>query len=200
MPSATESAQSAGLDRAKIAAALVLLGPFVPMLFQGEEWAASSPFLYFADHQDQELARLVSEGRRREFAAFGWDPAKIPDPESREAFERSKLKWDELAAPAHAEMLDLVSRADSLRRSTPSLNNGEPGNTYVTYSEEQKWLWVRPWTNRRSLATCVRTPDYCHVSEAPNCCLLHNQAHHRGCRDRSPAWMRPLFFDRTSNV
>ena len=52
-------AQSAGADRAKIAAALVLLGPFIPMLFQGEEWAASSPFLYFADHSDRKLARQV---------------------------------------------------------------------------------------------------------------------------------------------
>ncbi len=134
--------QSAGIDRAKIAAALVLLGPFVPMLFQGEEWASTSPFLYFADHQDQELARQVSEGRRLEFQAFGWDPATIPDPESREAFERSKLQWDELAAPAHAAMLDWYRELISLRRSTQSLNNGEPGNTKVTYSEEQKWLWV----------------------------------------------------------
>ncbi len=134
--------QSAGIDRAKIAAALVLLGPFVPMLFQGEEWASSSPFLYFADHQDQELARQVSEGRRREFQAFGWKPATIPDPESREVFERSKLNWDELAGPAHAEMLDWYRELITLRRSSESLNNGEPGNTKVTYSEEQKWLCV----------------------------------------------------------
>ena len=86
-------AQIAGIDRAKIAAALVLLGPFVPMLFQGEEWAATSPFQYFADHADRELARQVSEGRRREFVAFGWDPAIIPDPESGDTFERSKLNW-----------------------------------------------------------------------------------------------------------
>ncbi len=104
--------QSAGIDRAKIAAALVLLGPFIPMMFQGEEWASSSPFLYFADHQDRELARQVSEGRRREFLAFGWDPATIPDPESRATFERSKLKWDELAEPTHSAMLDWYRRAD----------------------------------------------------------------------------------------
>jgi maltooligosyltrehalose trehalohydrolase len=134
--------QSAGIDRAKIAAALVLLGPFVPMLFQGEEWASTSPFLYFADHQDQELARQVSEGRRREFQSFGWNPATIPDPESREAFERSKLKWDELTGPAHAAMLDWYRELITLRRSSESLNNGDPGNTQVTYSEEQKWLCV----------------------------------------------------------
>ena len=133
----------AGLDRAKIAAALVLLGPFVPLMFQGEEWAASSPFQYFADHDDLELARQVSEGRNREFAAFGWDPATIPDPEKPETFLRSKLKWDELSATSHAEMLTWYRRLIQLRRHTPSLNNGEPGNTNVTFSEEQRWLLMK---------------------------------------------------------
>ena len=135
--------QNAGTDRAKIAAALVLLGPFIPMLFQGEEWAATSPFLYFADHEDQELARQVSEGRRREFVAFGWDPSTIPDPEKRETFLRSRLKWDELPEPAHADVLDWYRKLIRLRRSEPSLNNGEPGNTAVTYSEERRWLCLQ---------------------------------------------------------
>jgi maltooligosyltrehalose trehalohydrolase len=134
--------QSAGINRAKIAAALVLLGPFIPMLFQGEEWASTSPFLYFADHQDQELARKVSEGRKREFLAFGWDAATIPDPESHATFERSKLKWDELSERAHAAMLDWYRKLIQLRRTTPCLNDGEPGNTKVTYNEEQRWLRV----------------------------------------------------------
>ena len=134
--------QSAGIDRAKIAAALVLLGPFIPMLFQGEEWASTSPFLYFADHGDRELARQVSEGRTREFLAFGWNPATIPDPESYATFQCSKLNWDELPEPAHAATLDWYRNLIQLRRTTPSLNNGEPGNTKVTYNEEQRWLRV----------------------------------------------------------
>jgi len=135
-------AQSAGVHRAKIAAALVLLGPFIPMLFQGEEWAASSPFLYFADHSDKNLAVAVTEGRKREFKAFGWDPSTIPDPESADSFHRSKLNWNDLLEPAHAEMLEWYRKLIQLRRSTPSLNNGETGNTIVSYSEEQRWLRV----------------------------------------------------------
>jgi maltooligosyltrehalose trehalohydrolase len=130
----------AGLERARIAAALVLTGPFIPMLFQGEEWAASSPFQYFADHDDPELARRVSEGRKREFAAFGWNPDSIPDPEKKETFERSKLKWEELNREPHAEMLAWYRALIGLRRSTPDLNNGEPGNTRVEFDEEEKWL------------------------------------------------------------
>lgn len=129
----------AGFDRSKIAAALVLMGPFIPMLFQGEEWAVSSPFQYFADH-DEEMGRLVSEGRKREFAAFGWAPESIPDPEAIETFERSKLKWGELNEGEHAEMLDWYRQLIRLRRTEPSLANGEPGHTKVTFSEQDMWL------------------------------------------------------------
>jgi maltooligosyltrehalose trehalohydrolase len=129
----------AGFDRAKIAAAFVLTGPFIPMLFQGEEWAASSPFQYFADH-DQEMARLVSEGRKGEFAAFGWAPESIPDPEAVETFVRSKLKWDEANEGEHAEMLDWYRELIRLRQEIPSLTDGRPGHTTVTYSEKDRWL------------------------------------------------------------
>jgi maltooligosyltrehalose trehalohydrolase len=132
-----------GVNRSKIAAALVLLSPFTPLLFQGEEWAASTPFQYFADHDDKDLARLVSEGRKREFAAFGWNPGKIPDPEKRETFERSRLNWDELSQCTHAEMLAWYRDLIRLRRCTPSLNNGEPRNTSVSFNEEKKWICMR---------------------------------------------------------
>ena len=108
--------------RAKIAAAMVLLGPFVPMLFAGEEFAASSPFLYFTDFQDKELGRLVSEGRRREFMAFGWAPEEVPDPQAEETFLRSKLRWEELGEGVHAEMLEWHRRLIALRHDEIALN------------------------------------------------------------------------------
>lgn len=132
-----------GAPRAKMAAALVLTSPFVPMIFQGEEWAASSPFQYFANHDDLEMARLVSEGRKKEFAAFGWDPASIPDPEQRETFERSKLKWQETTEPRHAEMLAWHWELIRLRRSSADLNIGEPGNASVNFDEQAGWLMVQ---------------------------------------------------------
>jgi maltooligosyltrehalose trehalohydrolase len=135
--------ESVGIDRAKIAAAIVLLGPFVPLLFQGEEWAASTPFQYFADHDDPAMARMVSEGRKREFAAFGWNPDSIPDPEKPETFQRSKLLWSEVTQPEHAEMLDWYRQLIQLRHSTPSLNDGEPGNTRVTYDQAEMWFTMQ---------------------------------------------------------
>jgi maltooligosyltrehalose trehalohydrolase len=132
--------RTAGLERAKIAAALYLLSPFVPMLFQGEEWAASTPFLYFADHSDPELARAVSEGRKKEFAAFGWNPESIPDPEIQTTFDASKLKWEEVRLGDHAEMHSWYRALIRLRRTTPCLNDGNPANLHVTFEEQAKWL------------------------------------------------------------
>jgi maltooligosyltrehalose trehalohydrolase len=129
-----------GFDCAKLALGLVMTAPFVPLLFQGEEFAASSPFQYFAHHEDVEMARAVSEGRKREFAAFGWRAEEIPDPESRETFERSKLPWNEVSEGRHAEMLVWCRRLIALRRGSASLNDGEPGQTRVRFDEERRWL------------------------------------------------------------
>jgi len=131
----------AGIDRAKIAAAIYLLSPFVPMLFQGEEWATSSPFQYFADH-DRELARLVSEGRKREFAAFGWAPENIPDPENPATFQASKLNWNEIGDQEHAAMLDWYRALIQLRRNSPCLNHGNPGTIRVAFDEQKQWLRI----------------------------------------------------------
>ena len=116
------------------------------MLFQGEEWAASSPFRYFADHEDRELARLVSEGRKREFSAFGWAPEMIPDPESPETYEVSKLKWSEVNQPEHAQILEWYRALIRLRRTTPCLNHGGRGNVRVNFDEAEQWLRVERGT------------------------------------------------------
>ncbi len=99
----------------KAIAALTLLSPFVPLLFQGEEWGASTPFLYFTDHQDLELGRLGAEGRSREFNAFAWT-GEVPDPQARDTFEQSKLDWAEAGRPEHAELLLWYRRLIDLRR------------------------------------------------------------------------------------
>ena len=109
----------------KAASALLLTAPFTPMLFQGEEWAASSPFLYFTDH-DPELGKAVSEGRRREFAAFGWNADHVPDPQDPQAFDRSKLVWSEIDEALHSRMLDWYQALIQLRRRLPFPQGGSP--------------------------------------------------------------------------
>ena len=131
-PATGWSRSSAWIER-RLRRALVLTAPFIPMLFQGEEFAASTPFQYFADHEDPEMAKAVSEGRRREFAAFGWPSEAIPDPEKRETFERSKLNWDEVHEGHHAEMLEWYTQLIHLRRRSPSLNDGDMGHVEVRF-------------------------------------------------------------------
>jgi maltooligosyltrehalose trehalohydrolase len=103
----------------RLGMAALLLGPGIPMLFQGEEYAATTPFLFFCDFQG-ELATAVREGRRKEFAAFERfsDPAtreKIPDPNARATFEASKLRWEDLRNARHAASLEHTKKLLALR-------------------------------------------------------------------------------------
>jgi malto-oligosyltrehalose trehalohydrolase len=123
-------------EAVRAAAEIYLLSPQVPMLFMGEEWAASSPFLFFCDFEES-LAPLVTEGRRAEFARFPEfsDPEtreRIPDPGAAGTFEASKLDWDERDRGEHRERLDLHRELIRLRleRVAPRLA-GTPGGEAV---------------------------------------------------------------------
>jgi maltooligosyltrehalose trehalohydrolase len=128
--------------RLHIAAALLLTSPFVPMLFQGEEWGASTPFLYFTDHAEPELVEAVRKGRCQEFAAFGWDPTAVPDPQARDTFERSRLDWGERRREPHARLLDWHRRLIALRRRSPALTDGDLARVRVQVDEDDRWLAV----------------------------------------------------------
>jgi maltooligosyltrehalose trehalohydrolase len=130
----------AGIGRAKIAAALVLMAPFVPMLFQGEEFATSAPFLYFTDYEDPELGRLISEGRKKEFVAFGWSPDEIPDPQSEQTFTSSRLNWSEPEEEPHASLLRWHKDLIRLRRSRSELSDGNLNAVQVRFDEAAQWL------------------------------------------------------------
>ena len=104
---------------ARATSSLLLSTQFTPMLFQGEEWGASTPFLYFTDFDDPDLARAVREGRRREFEAFGWEAEQVPDPNARATFDRSKLDWAELDEPGHRATLEWYRSLIALRHRLP---------------------------------------------------------------------------------
>ena len=92
------------------------------------------------------MTRAVSEGRKKEFAAFGWDLASVPDPESQATFDASKLNWEEVNVGNHAEMLAWYQALIRMRRTTPCLNEGADGNVRVTFDEQAKWLRVERGT------------------------------------------------------
>jgi maltooligosyltrehalose trehalohydrolase len=121
------------------ASALTLTSPFVPLLFQGEEWAASAPFQYFTDHPP-DVGQAVTEGRRREFAEFGWDAAEVPDPQDPATFTRSRLAWDERGRDPHRAVLEWHRRLIALRRGTPDLGQGDRSPVVVDHDEGGRWL------------------------------------------------------------
>ncbi|HEX4342123.1 MAG TPA: malto-oligosyltrehalose trehalohydrolase [Verrucomicrobiae bacterium] len=124
----------------KIGAALVMTSPFVPMLFQGEEWGARTPFYFFTGYQETELANAVRESRCREFAAFGWKPEDTADPQSLQTFERSKLDWSEISKTQHQEIFDWYRQLIRLRREEPALIEADLGRIKCHYSEQEQWL------------------------------------------------------------
>jgi maltooligosyltrehalose trehalohydrolase len=121
--------------RLYVAAALLLTGPFTPLLFQGEEWDATTPFPYFSDHRDPKLGQAVTEGRRREFAHFDWKPEDIPDPQDPATFAAAKLDWSEPTRPERAGLLAWYSRLIALRRQLPDLSDPRLERTAVDVDE-----------------------------------------------------------------
>ncbi|GAA4772366.1 malto-oligosyltrehalose trehalohydrolase [Citricoccus nitrophenolicus] len=130
---------AASLDegRLAIAAALLLTGPFTPMLFMGEEWAASTPWQFFTAHREAELARAVTEGRRREFARMAWGE-HVPDPQAAETFTDSTLRWEEAGTGRHARLLELYRTLARIRAERPELTDPDRSTTRATGDEGRR--------------------------------------------------------------
>lgn len=166
----------AGTARQQAAAAFVLLGPFVPMVFQGEEWAAGTPFRFFCDYQDPAVAKAVREGRRAEFADFGWNPEQVPDPQDPDTFAASRLRWEEREHPPHREMLAWYKALVRLRRQLPELTDARLDTVRCSFDEEPGWLRM---VRGRVTVACNLGPhsvDLPLVPENPSDLLLSSQA------------------------
>jgi maltooligosyltrehalose trehalohydrolase len=139
---ATGERISALLDPAQQAtgAALYLLSAFTPMIFMGEEWAASTPWQYFTDFSDKALGEAVSKGRRSEFAEHGWDAEDVPDPQDPATRDRSVLNWSEREKNGHARTLAWYRDLVALRRRVPELTGGRLTGVDVRYDEDARWL------------------------------------------------------------
>ncbi|MFC7840724.1 malto-oligosyltrehalose trehalohydrolase [Streptomyces sp. NPDC001046] len=125
------------------AATLILTAPFTPMLFMGEEWAAGTPWQFFTDHTDPELAEAVRQGRRREFAAHGWKEEDVPDPQDPATRDRSCLDWSEPEREPHARVLAWYRQLLALRHAQPDLTDPDLADTKVAFDEERRWIAFR---------------------------------------------------------
>jgi maltooligosyltrehalose trehalohydrolase len=130
------------VGRAKVGAAIVFIAPMIPMLFQGEEWGASTPFFYFTSFVEPALAAHLIAGREQDYIEFGWDPSQAADPTQPETFKRSKLNWEELNQPPHSEYLDWYRQLIRLRRGPLNLMDGHMDWVTTYYNEKDCWLMV----------------------------------------------------------
>jgi maltooligosyltrehalose trehalohydrolase len=118
----------------KLAAAAVLLSPYVPMLFMGEEYAEKNPFMYFVHHENNEVAKSVSEGRKKEFSYFNFKD-EFPDPQSEEVFLSSKLSWSCERDDASKVMLAFYKHLIAFRKNYPAMLSRERGSMHVHESQ-----------------------------------------------------------------
>lgn len=128
----------------KLVAGTVLLSPYIPLLFMGEEYGEDVPFLYFISHSDPDIVEAVRRGRKDEFNAFSWKEEPF-DPQEIEAFLKSKIGWDKREAGSHKVLLDFYKRLIKLRRETPALSNLDKDSLDVCGIERDKILSVRRW-------------------------------------------------------
>ncbi len=129
----------------KLAAGAVLLSPFVPLLFMGEEYGETAPFLYFTSHTDPGLAEAVRRGRREEFAAFAWGE-EVPDPQDAETFRRSRLDHALRGAGRHRALRALYAELLRLRKGIPALARLSKETMEVSGSEPERTLLLRRWS------------------------------------------------------
>ena len=151
-------AAQAGIERAKLAAGAVLVSPYLPLLFMGEEYAEPAPFPYFTSHESPELADAVRRGRAAEFAAFRWE-AEPPDPQAEETFESARLRWEARDDGGHAGVLAFYRELLRLRRELAPLAAGDPGALETARSDQPPVVWVRRASGGEETVACLHFGD-----------------------------------------
>lgn len=136
--------KTASFEQLKLAAGVVLLSPYIPLIFMGEEYAESSPFLYFVSHGDSALIEGVRRGRREEFAQFSWTQ-EIADPQSEDTFLCSKLNWELQSAGQHRTLWRFYQELLRLRRDIPALAQLDKNTVKITPFRDEKILVINRW-------------------------------------------------------
>lgn len=128
----------------KLAAAVVILSPYIPLLFMGEEYGEESPFLYFVSHSDPNLIEAVRRGRKEEVKSFNWK-VEPPDPQSAGTFLKSKISWEKRKEGKNKILLNFYKRLIKLRKKIPALSDLNKDNLDVWELEKEKIMFMRRW-------------------------------------------------------
>jgi maltooligosyltrehalose trehalohydrolase len=130
------------LEGLKVAAGVMLLSPFLPFLFMGEEYAETSPFQYFVSHQDPDLIEAVRQGRRNDFKSFSWN-ADPPDPQDTGTFLRSRLHWELQERGPHRKLRRFYAELLRLRKQLAPLANSDIAGIEAVPFENDRALFLR---------------------------------------------------------
>ena len=150
--------QLTSFEGLKLAAAVVLLSPFIPLLFMGEEYAETAPFLYFVSHSDPSLIEAVRQGRHREFSTFQWR-GETPDLQDERTFLRSKLRRELRQQGQHHVLHDFYQELIRLRKHTPALAYLSKEALDVAGYKKERVLFVRRWKESNQVFTIFHFKD-----------------------------------------
>ncbi|MBC7326420.1 MAG: malto-oligosyltrehalose trehalohydrolase, partial [Moorella sp. (in: Bacteria)] len=142
----------------KLAAAVVLLSPFLPLIFMGEEYGETAPFLYFTSHSDPGLIAAVRRGRRQEFADHKWE-GEVPDPQDKATFERSRLNHGLRQQGLHRVLYDFYRQLIRLRRELPALADLNLDQMEAITCEQEQVLFLRRWSKESEVGIIFSFSD-----------------------------------------
>ena len=128
----------------KLAAGVIFLSPYIPLLFMGEEYGAESPFLYFISHSDPHLIQAVRKGRKDEFELFNWE-GEPPDPQGMESFLKSKISWEKRKEGKTGVLLKFYTQLIKLRKGIPALSSLSKEDMDVQGMEKERVVLMRRW-------------------------------------------------------
>ncbi len=148
------------VEQQKLASAVVMCSPFIPMIFMGQEYGESAPFLFFTSFDDPDLAEAIRQGRKKEYAAF-YAEGELPDPQAETTFERSRLSWGSVNQSPHDGILRFHRCLIALRKQHECLANCRKELTRADLSEQAKWLVVERGdpSGSRALLVCNFSPN-----------------------------------------
>ncbi|HEX2968766.1 MAG TPA: malto-oligosyltrehalose trehalohydrolase [Bacteroidales bacterium] len=143
-----------GFDQVKMAAAAIILSPYIPLLFMGEEYGDENPFFYFVSHSDSELVKAVREGRKNEFRDYKWknDP---PDAQDESTFLKSKISWEKRYSGKHKILLEWTKELIRLRKKRSSLRNTSKNGIFVYTTGEKLFAFTRTSEDGREILLCI---------------------------------------------
>lgn len=179
----------------KLLAGAVLVSPFLPMLFMGEEYSETNPFLYFVSHTDPELVEAVRKGRKAEFAAFHTE-GEAPDSTDDASFTGSKLSWDLIEKEPHATMLRFYKALIALRKKLPALAHLNRQHLEVSSNEKTQTLMLRRWHEDQQVLCLMNFSPHQQTVQLP-----HNQElWYKILASADPEWNGPTASSASANA